>query len=221
MKVIEILLKQFESFVKRAMMPSVSFVFIFLVVGGIYINEYQPKDLKFDISKIFAISVDINIWFISLILFIGLSFFLSILTQIIYDNLLKWNFHILFRDTDDSLLKKYRDLVIKKLKDENKDIFDSFKNDDFTDNNLYIIISRELSYLENKTNTNRYVDDTKSIGIFFVSIILSILFWCTIYENISGLFICLFIGFVGYEIVKAKYRSRAIRIYINYLIGEN
>ena len=231
MKVIEILLKQFESFIKRAFMPSISFVFIFTVIGIISIRIFSSKNvpLKFDIG---TIDINSNTWYFLLIFMIGLSFFLSILTQVIYDNLLKWNFDLFCYPSKKSLLYKYRILVIMKLKvEENypfklivKDSNYTFKkihNKEFTDNNLYQVIGRKLSYYTNNTNTTRYVDDAKSMGIFFISIILSLLIWAYIYDYWLYNLYAVIIGLIGYEIIKAKYRSRALRMYVNYLLGEN
>ena len=84
MKAIEILLKQFENFVKRAMMPSVSFVFIFISVGTIFMYINNPTKCVIDINAITSLKIDSSFIYILLIVFIGFSFFLSILTQVFY-----------------------------------------------------------------------------------------------------------------------------------------
>lgn len=223
---IEILLKQFENFVKRALIPSVSFVITFLFIGCIlvYINDSNFNQIS---SIYLSIKITNNVWFIGLILLIGLSFFLSIVHQLIYDNLLKRNFDSFCSNLQKSLLSKYRLLVIEKLKKEDKTLYDNFENEYFTDNHLYQILGRKLSYFDKLTNTKRYVDESKSIGIFFISIILSLTLWNIFYFFkdiysfiLPSIFISLILYIMGFFLIKSKYRSRAIRMYINYLLGE-
>ena len=106
-----------------------------------------------------------------------------------------------------------------------------------TDNLLYQILGKKAQKKGKNLQTTRYVDDAKSIGIFFISlmIILIIITLNIITSNdhtnistilkvfsIGSLFLSLYyIYYLGQELIRSKYRSRAIRIYTNYLEEEN
>jgi len=221
LKAIEILLKQFEGFIKRAVMPSVSFIFIFLVELSIFselIKDGETKD--------FLLYENFNnehIIFMFVVL-IGFSYFLSILNQLVFDNFIKENYNGIFLKKENDLLKNLRKEVIKKLKNKM-----TYIDENYSDYFLYQAVSRELAYFNKPTDTTRYVDDTKSIGIFFLSLVLvNIIFISLIFSgeifNIVSIIILLILSilviFIGFEAIKAKYRSRAIRIYVNYLLDE-
>lgn len=63
------------------------------------------------------------------------------------------------------------------------------------------------------------------VGITFMSLILSIgivsLLMCKWYIFIVAFIVMKLIHRIGLEHLKTKFRSRAIRMYINFLIGEN
>jgi len=213
MESVNIILKQFESFIKRAVVPSISFVFIFLVVGVvfIYFGSIEYKEIYLFDILIELFNFD-NIFLLTILL-IGLSFFLSILTQTFYDNFLKGNFDYFFIKNE--LLKKYKKLVASEI--VKQDIFKDFDKEKFTDYELYQIVGRD-------TDTKRYIDDIKSIGIFFISLVISIFIWSLLCNFYYGFFISIIFYIIGFFIIIAKYRARAIRIYINYLLekkGEN
>jgi len=64
--------------------------------------------------------------------------------------------------------------------------------------------------------SERYATDAKEIGVTFMSILIFIL-WVSLYVSILYILLTPLIFFIGRELVKSKYRSRAFRIYFNYL----
>lgn len=212
----EILLKQFESFFKRSLLPS-SVLLLFLFISNkiditIFLKKIDPI-LKLEYGTYILILIII-------VSFIALSFFMSILTQIIFDNAMKKNFNSLFL-YNNSTLNILREKVITKLQQEEND---KFKNIEHTDYFLYQVIGRKLEFFTVKTNTRRYIDDIKSSGIIFLSFMLTfainIITHFDIIYFLFGILLILTTWFLAWEYLKSKYRSRAIRIYVNYLIGD-
>jgi len=214
------ILKMFENFIKRAIIPSISFYFIF-VVEYLYFIDTVDKD---KVVQKFALSIkvdDFTVLFL-VVMLIGLSFLLSMLHQVFYDNLIKGDY-----DCKIPVFKKYCNIELNILKEKTiKKVKEKiFKGDleidekMYTDYFLYQVVGRKLAAITPKTNTTRYVDDSKSIGIFFISLMLVniILFfgsWLLLIVLISIFYA------IGFQLIQSKYRSRAIRIYVNYLLGE-
>jgi len=213
---ISILLKTFESFFKRSVLPS-SVLLLFLFISN-------KADITIFFQKINPIlELEYGTYILTLMIIISLitlSFLMSILTQIVFDNTMKKNFNSLFL-YNNTTLNNLRDKVITKLQQEEND---KFENIEHTDYFLYQVIGRKLESFSIKTDTRRYIDDIKSSGIIFLSFILTILLKIiTHFDIIYFLFEILLIlttWFIAWEYLKSKYRSRAIRIYINYLIGD-
>jgi uncharacterized membrane protein YhaH (DUF805 family) len=220
----ETLLKQFDSFLKRSMLPSSVLISILMLFSyresenfNSFIESYQ--------SKIDIIQGEYLLVFLLFILLIAISFVMKILTQILFDNMLKQNFksHLLYFHENHMLLV-LRLRSIEKLKQENHE-FDEIEMTDFF---LYQVIGRKLQFLEHPTNTKRYIDDTKSAGSIFIAFLITIFIIAIklliqneiLYSLITILFM-LFTWVIAIEYIKSKYRSRAIRIYTNYLIGNN
>ena len=204
------ILKIFEKLIKRALIPSISFYFILIVEYFLFHNHLQQEIVKqvTDIMK--SIQLDNFIVLISLIMFIGLSLVLSILNQIIFDNNLKKNYNGLCSITENTQLDELRKKVIQLLEPEL-----NFIHNNSNDYLLYQVIGRQLSYLKQPTHIHRYVDDAKITGIVFISIILvNFLLFC----NFLSFVIFAISLFIGHHLIKAKYRSRAIRLYVNYLL---
>jgi len=216
MEAIKEVIVMLQDFIKRALVPSVSFGFIFIVEYIFFKNKIDCKVIEWVDEIIDFIEFDVITTIIFVVSFVGLSYFLSILNQLIYDNFLKKNFNV-FPFYDDKLLSSLRIKVIEKL--QHKLEFIDKENTDCsiykTDYFLYQAVGRELMYAEKSTKTFRYVDDAKSIGIFFTSLIIVNL----LVLNWWYLWIVFPIYFIGYLAIKSKYRSRAIRIYINYLLS--
>lgn len=203
-KLVEMGFKSFESFIKRAVVPSSSFLFIFaalyLWLGSCYDREYVEW-----VKAQFVFE-----WYVYAMIFVGLSYFLSILQQALIDNLLKGDF------SDDKGFVWLRNDVIKKLKEKKPEL--SSKEDVFfVDYALYELLGKE-------TDTKNYVDDAKAIGIFVVSLILNLLIMCLMVKTPPFYGLSLLAGFIvwliGRYLTKQRYKSRAVRLYINYLYGD-
>lgn len=216
-------LDKFEQFIKRAMMPSIVFFIMYAIVFIIVI--YIKKDfnqLEFIVLLKFfmGIKFDITSFILFFILLIGLSHILSVLTQMIFDNNIKEDYISDFNiESENNNLKNLRKKVVNKLNTESSDFKDDIELTDFM---LYQIVSRKLAYYNKKTPTERYVDDAKASGITFVSLIIVTLINLTIYYGIFiAITVSILFTYIGYTYIKSKYRSRATRIYVNYLIGEH
>lgn len=155
-------------------------------------------------------------------IFIGMSNLLTILHQFIYDNNIKENYnaHYLFKRENEEL-ESLRKRVVNTLPKR-----------DYTDYLLYQVIGKKMQELGKPIDTKRYIDEIKSIGIVFISFFIFILMVAThlvktlkddirliegsaIYLGAFLMIICLYL--LGRELILSKYRSRATRIYTNYL----
>ena len=209
----EILLKQFHSFIKRSMLPSSLFILILLLFSYDKLFEYVDK-----LSK----SMNQEYAFIFIFLFfISISLLMSIVTQLAFGNTLKNNFESLFfYKKENRLLKQLRAKSIEKLQQET----DIFNDIELTDYMLYQILGRKLQFFEEPTSTKRYIDEIKASESIFFALIISIVIELFIHFSITYLIIAIMmIGLIlifAYEYIKSKYRSRSIRIYTNFLIGE-
>jgi hypothetical protein len=209
-KTLSILLEMFKDFFKRAVFPSI------FLLGTVYILEIIDKNIQ-----LLPTIKSENYIYIFVIIIIS-SFIMSILTQGIFDNNLKRNFKTkIFFTYENELLDSLRDKCSEKLKHENE-IFDNMEH---TDALLYQIIGRKLAFIQPPTKTKRYVDEVKSAGIVFLSLLIS-LFIYLIYNFSLILLLCFLLIsalllLLAFDYIKSKYRSRAIRIYVNYLIGKN
>lgn len=92
-------------------------------------------------------------------IFVGLSYFLSILQQALFDNSLKGNF------SDDNEFAKLRGDVIQKLK--KRESLSSKEDGFFVDYTLYQLLRKTV-------DTKSYVDDAKAIGIFAISLMINL-----------------------------------------------
>lgn len=198
---------QFEGFIKRSILPSSSFVF-FLLLYDILINQ-QSIIQFFDKAHT---TVTISLFILA---FIGFSNLLSLLQQGIYDNRLKDNFDtIYFWKEENHKLQDLREKVKAKL--------------DTTDTTDYILYKN----IAKGEKTKQYVDQAKSMGILFISLMLITLliifslFYHIVFIECSYLFlvmnsILIFLVIIEYligkEFVISRYRSRAIQIYTNNL----
>jgi hypothetical protein len=212
MEAIEILLKQFETFVKRSLLPSSSFLMFFLLFDIFFNGQKFIGFLDREHSIVMLV--------IMIIIFIGFSNFLTILHQSIYDNNIKGNYDgRVFFSKENMQLVILRERVIKTL-----------ENSGYSDYLLYQIIGKKMRGLNKSINTKRYIDDVKSIGIVFVSLLIVIFIAVVnflVSANLLSImslitllltpFVMVGIYLIGEELIKSKYRSRAIRIYTNYL----
>jgi len=209
----ETLLKQFDSFLKRSMLPSSVLIVVILLLTHENLSNYQ---------EYFAKLVDENniyiVYFLILVSLVAISFIMSILTQIIFDNTMKKNFNaFFFYKHENQLLEKLRAKSIAKLNKESKE----FEGIELTDSFLYQVIGRKLQFFKKPTPTTRYIDETKSTGSIAISIMLA-LFWQLIQEcSCLYIFFIIIIYAIARAYILSKYRSRAIRIYTNYIIGND
>lgn len=221
MKAIEKLIDLFKDFIKRSVIPTLSFAFILVIEYFFFTKEINSslesilKTLK-EFKGIEILNNDLYT-IIIIIIWIGLSYTLTILHQLFYDNLLKKNFNFICKKHS-YILNEYRKRVVKKLKKDEIE-FKDFSDNFFNDNLLYQIIGKKITI-----DTKRYVDEVKSSGIFFISLSLSLIFIAIISNSTLSAFIYIGLSilnyYIGFEYIKSKYRSRAIRIYTNYLIGD-
>jgi hypothetical protein len=197
----EIIVEKFEKFIKRSIVPSSSFILFLLIFDIIF---YQHKIIDF-LDKEHS---SLTLWLL-VIGFFGLANLLSILNQALYDNFLKANFNGLFPwKNENSKLNKLRDVVNKVLNMEENDYM------------LYKNIAKGL-------NTEESTNQAKSFGIMFVSLMIVTLigFYLSFYKDASQpilptiiLFLTLAIEYyIGKELVKSRYRSRAIKLYTNFI----
>jgi hypothetical protein len=186
---------------------------------------FSQKEIIIYKSTILEYIKDIDtfiIFFLLIVLLLAISFTMSIFTQVFFDNTMKKNFNgYLFYKHENALLDTLRAKSIIKLNKES----DIFNEIELTDYFLYQVIGRKLQFLEQLTKTTRYIDEIKSSGSIFIAFIFASGIQIKIDFSKSSLFIGLLlivsIYFLAKDYIKSKYRSRAIRIYTNYLIGEN
>lgn len=158
----------------------------------------------------------------AVLLVVGLSYALSALNELIYDNTLRENFdslieNIPFNRTVGENLRSLRSAVVRKLEADVPELV----LPSFSDFYLYEIVGRIV-----RTPTRSYVDAAKAIGVVFVSAILVGLVELIIhFESLRErgaigyiLAVCVSIYVIGRESVKTQYRSRAIRLYVNFLM---
>ena len=213
MEAIAILLKQFENFIKRSLVPSSSFLMFYMIFDILY---NKSSLLNFLNQKSHSILLILSM----LIIFTGISTVLTILHQFFYDNQLKENFEgNYFFNYENQKLITMRNKIIENLKIQTSN-----------DYLLYHMIGKKMKNLKKDIKTERYIDDIKAIGILFISLMIVISITAIHYINsienftslkmsifISLLFILYPIYYLGKELIKSKYRSRSIRIYTNYL----
>lgn len=215
------LVAMFESVIKRSLLPSLNFFFVFGVVWSFFgYREFQIFHFLSALKQQSGITLVENgltseAIGILILFMIGLSTLLSILQQLL-DSTLKGNYDSNFVWCGKDGIETLRDSVIKKLKEESA-AFSSLGNEAKTDFALYqiFIFGRVI-----EMDTRRYVDQAKLYGIFTISLAISLLFFgfqtggmVAVY-SVSAVIIVLL---CGRELVKGKYRSRARHIYMCYL----
>ena len=202
---------EFELFIKRAILPSSTLLVIYLVVGAVFYNQNYIYD--------FYTTYKPDQWIIIVIicvLILGLNYLLKIMSQLVFDNWIKSNYDSLIYLKETEALQFLRNKVIDKL---NSTTTDDPKK--YTDYILYQYTQKITGY-----DTKRYVTDSKEASITFVSLGLVGTIGFSL-SNIGIIYIILsviiFLGsiwFIGFEYIKSKYRSRAFRLYVNYLLYE-
>ena len=178
-EVVKLIFEKFEGFIKRAILPSAMFVFVYIALYVCFGKLYD-KNL---ISTI-HLAIDAKlIFYVYGILFIGLSYFLSMFQQAIFDNFIKENY------SNGKELTNLRTEIKKQLK-EDKNIKDDKDNWLFTDYLIYQMTAKGKE-------TTRYVDETKAIGITIVSVMINLIISSVLLIDRMGYWIVLFLILVG------------------------
>ena len=232
-KIVEV----FEDLIRRHIAPSASF-FVLLAAGNLIAaalvqNSVSPGDLVatwinwfgFIYKQVNSVSLLGAVFLLGLV---GLSYILSTLSQVLYDNTLKENFCSCFCFKN-KYLNIYRKRVCKKLDWYYRNNFIDFdghlakvNRQDLSDYVLYEILGGI-----DPTDTRRFVNDAKAYGIIFISsVIVVIQIYFQYYHKPMGPLdpqhICfpiigVILFYLGRETVKAQYRARALRLYVNFL----
>lgn len=201
MEEIKVIVEKFEDFLKRSVLPSASFI-LFLLIFDIILN----KNIIISFLDEKHSNLTIGLFILA---FIGLTNLLSMLQQGLYDNRLKGNFNAtLFWRSENKELDSLREQVNQKLEHSKQDY------------DLYQVLGKNMDI------SKRYVNEAKSFGIMFVSLMmvtfiyLSSLFTLDTFPFLHFIVAILFLlisYIIGLDLVKSRYRSRAKRIYLNYL----
>ncbi len=222
----------YEDLIRRNIAPSAS-LFVLLAIGHLMAAAMlsgtpSPSEMVHSwfvafetlYKGIASVTLLGGIFFLILV---GLSYILSALHQILYDNTLKKNFNTcIFHNNNNALLDDLREKVIYKLNlileaNDSNLHFPKFESIKPTDYILYEILGGIDS-----TSTRGYVNDAKAYGIVFISSILVVLQVAYGYLPTASfrgvlIFIVPVLFFLGRETVKAQYRARALRLYVNFL----
>ena len=209
MQVLSDLLKMLEDFVKRAILPSTTFIAVF-IVGCIFLlpPDAIVKHTWYPYLKSFLLSWNEWNYIIVLVLFIGLSTIMSFLTQLVFDVWLRYKFSCIF--TDSETLSELRKKVVVKIENEYKEL----KLTDYNDWALYQIIRKSVK------GSKRYVDNTKLYGIVSISIIINIIMYSVYSESWLIALLIIPVWLISFFIIRATYRSRAYRYYLSYLTND-
>lgn len=220
----------FDSLLKRGL--SASFIFavaLFLSESFIFIvfdmNLAELTNYWVSVSKKLTGNQQQSIGTVLFISFIGINYLLVVLNEALYENTLRGNFEVCRNPFfNNSQLIDVREKVQSKLMTI-EELPEAIRNSKFTDYNLYEIVGGLLD-----TNTRGYLDSAKTTGLVFISLVSAIttstiLHWTNISSVSWGAalisFSIILFYIIGRELVKTHYRSRAYRIYFNFLIAPN
>lgn len=227
-------LQTFEGLIRRSIAPSVTFLVIFAAGELIAAEAQAGSSARARIAScleqlgenaehatgLFALAVAL--------LVLGLSYGLSATQQILFDNRLKKNFdpgpkwigrlRSSSVQSETRALAELRGQVLERLDDEPRlELFRPIG--ERTDFLLYEILGGI-----DPTDTRPFVDTAKSVGIVFSSAIAVTLWnlavhwpdlgrWAFVLVILTVLFYWL-----GREATLAQYRTRALRLYVNFLM---
>ena len=205
--IIEFIWNKFELFIRRTVLPSSVFITLLLFV------DYNSNDsaLFQHITNLCNNKLSITIITL-LILLLAINYILKFLTQFLFDNFIKINYDALFCCKKESAeFKKLRTKVCEKLVKKNVVDLELIDNNDFM---MYQVLGNVLE----STNVKRYVTDAKEAGVMIVSILLVLSWYIYLKDDAIWLVAIFILYFIGIEYIRGKYRSRAYRMYVNYLI---
>lgn len=225
----------FERLIRRALAPSVTFVFAFLVVdlvSGQVGGEPPPLRLSYwlGLFRHFVRDIEGVVGVLAVIAVLGLGFALGAVQQVLFDNTLRKDFEasraLWWLKSETGHLSHLREEVLAKLKKQEvlealgrqtEEVGDTEER--FTDWILYEILGGLYS-----GSIDSFVDSARALGVVFSSLIVALL-GSAIYrypENPSWLLwavaLAVFFGWVGHETVKTQYRHRALRLYVSFLM---
>jgi len=215
--VIEFLWSRFELFIRRVIFPSSIFILLLFVVDYYYNDAIIVKSIvefiKDNSNMVVIVSAIITI--------LALNYMLKFLTQFAFDNFIKVDYNPLrcygyfnIFTTECKQYIKLRDKVVKKLDDEGRINLEEIGAEE-NDYILYQIVNGIL-----EEDTRRYATDAKEAGVMIVSISLALFWYSYLQMNWIWIITLIPLYLVGRFYIKAKFRSRAYRLYINYLLRE-
>ncbi|MEM8960427.1 MAG: hypothetical protein AAGD38_03030 [Acidobacteriota bacterium] len=169
------------------------------------------------------------------IIIIGMSYGLAMVQEVVFDNWLRKNFDpwtrrwkVSTKDgaaiTEGQALESLRQAVVKRLDEE--PLLERLRPSELesesepSDYLLYEILGGI-----DPTDTRHYVDSAKSLGITSISLMLALLYGLLVYGSHLHLpaqivlFLAVAFGawFIGSTAIRAQFRARAIRLYVNFL----
>jgi hypothetical protein len=206
MQVLSDLLKMLEDFVKRALLPSTTFIAIF-AIGSIFVLSPDTISNHVWYSYLKNIISSGNLWsyILVMVVFIGFSATMSLLTQLVFDVWLRYDFS--FFSFTNSKLRVLRDKVVEKINQDNPEL----KLTEYNDWILYQVVGKYVK------GYKRYADQTKLYGIVTISIIINIILYAIYINNLYCILFIVPVWLIGLWSIIATYRSRAYRYYLNYL----
>lgn len=164
-------------------------------------------------------SVSLVLIFLSLV---GLNYIFLILNEMVYENTLRENFDPWFAKIPyNRTMSKNLRILRKKVQKKTLDLYSDLPDiTHLTDYALYEILGGILV-----TNTRGYVDSAKITGLVFISLISACIVSIIVHFRDIGYYSVFFVILIvalyviGRELVKTHYRSRAMRLYINFIIA--
>jgi len=206
---IDLLFNKFEAFILRAILPSSVFIILMVFVDSISKNLIFTEDnINFLNDQSSSLLIVVFIIFL-----LTLSYILKFLSQLIFDNFIKTDydsFLLKIYKTEDQGFKFLRNEVLKKLKDDYKFNISKIKENDYI---LYQILGKLI-----KIDTKRYTTDAKEAGIIIVSVMIVIGWYMYLHHNYWHIITIILLWYIGLTYEKVKYRSRAYRMYVNFLL---
>ena len=226
-------LQTVEGLIRRSIGPSVTLfvmavaVDLFLVetTGGSAVDRLKGvlAFLKTDLGGVGNISFA----FVA-ILVIGTSYGLAMVQQVLFDNWLrkdfdpwptwKWVRKRRAKNGEGNALIELRGKVATRLNEEPR--LSQFYELEAASDYVYYEILGGID----PTDTRQYVDSAKSLGITSISLVFALLGGLFVHRSSLSargwlllLLAALVVLFLGYTAIRAQFRARAIRLYVNFL----
>lgn len=224
-------LQVFERLIRRSLAPSVTFLFVFLVVdlvSGQLVGEPPPLRLTYwlGLFRSFVQGIEGVVGVLAVIAILGLGFALGTVQQVLFDNTLRGDYPAWpgWLSSESEPLSGLREEVLAKLRKQ--EVLDALgrrtaeegpAGERFSDWVLYEILGGIYS-----GSTWSFVDSAKALGVVFSSLIVALLGSAVYREDPSWKLLAVTLAIVfwwwGRETVKGQYRHRALRLYVNFLM---